>query len=460
MSRFHIEDIVEQDKHGVVFRALDGESGSIVSIRRFLPFGKEGGGLDKEEAVAFEKASERLADISHVALRAVITGSVDPIDGIPYLVTEWVEGAPLNAILAGESMEPELVIDVLRIALEVSVMISRALGEEGVWVETEVESIVIGTKDSGRGFTFWISPFKWLGSESESRKLSSIVELGEKLTGWKRVVVGGLAASGLGDWLKWLRKNPDAPLAQALEKLDSFTSRLPPPEPAEPIAKVFLAAPPKITPPSKRKPLLIAALILIAAIAGGLSYYHNNADASGMPAADSEGAMPSVADGLPGPEKSDSPAAIASALAKKLSEEAAAKTKEKKLAAKPSTAKAAAAKSAGSTNPGGGGRIFNPDDKELWTAKKTGTPVKLGGVIRKVQTSSTGKSIYLFFTDPPDPGKLAGVMHKSTFKGDFREEAFMPLVGRNVILTGFCFKEPGGRVLCRIAAKGKIKVVD
>ncbi len=83
-------------------------------------------------------------------------------------------------------MEPALVIDVLRIALETSIVLSHVLGEEAVWVETEVESIVVGTSESGRGFTFWISPFKWLGSEMESRKLSSIVSLGEELTGWKR----------------------------------------------------------------------------------------------------------------------------------------------------------------------------------------------------------------------------------------------------------------------------------
>ena len=70
MSSFEIEDIVSQDKKGIVFRAHDLEMGHAVALRRFFPFGQDGGGLKEEESVAFRIAAERLVGVSHPALRA------------------------------------------------------------------------------------------------------------------------------------------------------------------------------------------------------------------------------------------------------------------------------------------------------------------------------------------------------------------------------------------------------
>jgi hypothetical protein len=459
MSRFQIEDIVEQDKHGVVFRARDEESGRIVSLHRFLPFGQDGGGLEKEEAVAFEIASERLAEISHVALRSVITGSVDPIDGIPYLVTEWVDGMSLNEVLAGESMDPALVIDVLRIALEVSIVLSHVLGEEAVWVETEVESIIIGTKDSGRGFTFLISPFKWLGAQFESRKLSSIVELGEELTGWNRKLVRDSAGYGLGGWLKWLKKNPGAGLGEALEKLASSTGNEPPPPESELIERATNTQALRIAPAYKRKPVMIAAAGLLLLVFAALFYLLKTAKHPQIAAIHSEKEIKNTvlarssqksARPLSAAERRSARAAELKLEAAKVSASSAASKDPKKPApAKPTLAK----------TPDESGKIFSADDKKLWDDKKTGTPVKLGGILRKVTISGKGNSIYLLFSDPADHGKLAGVAHKKSFKGDFREETFMPWVGKNLVLTGTCFKEPRGRILVKIPDEGKIEVV-
>ena len=126
-------------------------------------------------------------------------------------------------------MEPALVIDVLRIALEMSVILSQVLGEDAVWVETKADAIFVGAEETGRGFTFWISPFKWLGGEQQSRKLSSIVALGEDLTGWKNKLVSDGAGYGLGGWLKWLKRNPDVSLSEALDSLSSSTGQGIPP---------------------------------------------------------------------------------------------------------------------------------------------------------------------------------------------------------------------------------------
>jgi len=461
MSRFQIEDIVEQDKHGVVFRAHDVESGRIVSLRRFLLFGQDGGGLEKEEALAFENASERLAGLSHVALRSVITGSADPIDGIPYLVTEWVEGMSLSEVLAGESMDPALVIDVLRIALEVSIVLSEVLGEEAVWVETEVASIIIGTKDSGRGFTFWISPFKWLGAQFGSRKLSSIVELGEELAGWKGKLVSDQAGSGLGGWLKWLKKNPDASLGEALEMLKSSTGNVSPP----PEVKLMEGTknPPSPLPKqsTKKIPLIVAAAVVLLLISATLLYLRRDGKASStdeksLEHADSgivrTGTLPSDPDpAAPSQTNSSAPqtaADRASALARKMSATAA-KDKPKPTPAppKPKPAKPQA----------GAGEIFSPEDRALFASIKVGTPVKLRGTLRSTKASSTGKSIYLNFSDPPDPDKLGGVAHLSNFNGVLKAETFAPQVGKTVLVSGTFFKEPSGKMYVKILSAEQVQ---
>ena len=66
-------------------------------------------------------------------------------------------------------------------------------------------TIIVGSEESGREFTFWISPLKWLGGNEENRGLESIVTLTEEIMGWKGQIVNDQAGRGLGGWLKWLR---------------------------------------------------------------------------------------------------------------------------------------------------------------------------------------------------------------------------------------------------------------
>ena len=45
IQRFTIEDLVAQNKAGVFYRAVDKTTDQTVGIRRFFPFGHDGGGL-------------------------------------------------------------------------------------------------------------------------------------------------------------------------------------------------------------------------------------------------------------------------------------------------------------------------------------------------------------------------------------------------------------------------------
>ena len=119
IKRFQIEDLLVQDLSGVVFRAWDTETGQTVAVRRFFPFGANGGGLEDEEQAAYQVAVGRLAAISHPALRTVICGGCDPIDGMPFIATEWIEGARLRSFIERGPLTPAEATHLLGQALEV-----------------------------------------------------------------------------------------------------------------------------------------------------------------------------------------------------------------------------------------------------------------------------------------------------------------------------------------------------
>ncbi len=214
----------------MIFRARDLEAGTDVTVRRFFPRGMGEGGLQEEERTAFDIAVQRFTCATHPALRGVIAGGCDAVDGVPFIVSEWLEGTPVSQQIASAPLQPRRAIDILMGALEISEVISELLAEQAVWVETDPASIIEATDDPKRGTTFGISPFKWLGSDEERRSLKPLVQLTEDLMGWKNKLVNDQAGNGLAVWLKWLKQHSfQATLAEARENLAAATGAPPPP---------------------------------------------------------------------------------------------------------------------------------------------------------------------------------------------------------------------------------------
>ena len=227
--RFQIEDLIYQDTTGVVFRTLDKQTGNAVAIRRFFPFGAAGGGLRAEEQSAYEVAIGRLVDLNHPALRAVICGGCDPVDGIPFIATEWIDGGSVESLLAQGPLPAKVATELITQALEVCEVLSQVLGEQAVWVETDPQTIIIGSPDSPRRFTFCISPMQWFGDHSKTPRLQPIIYLTEKLMGWQGRKMNDTAGGGLGAWLKWLRHNAATiSLYEARETLTASVGEAPP----------------------------------------------------------------------------------------------------------------------------------------------------------------------------------------------------------------------------------------
>ena len=466
MERFELLDILSQDKHGIVYVAWDSVLARKVTIRRFLPFGQDGGGLDKAEVAAFESASKRLAELQHDALRSVMLGGVDPIDAIPYLVNEWVEGVSLKTFIQDTPMEPAVVIDVLRIALEMSVILSEVLGEDAVWVETEPEAIYVGAEETGRGFTFWISPFKWLGGEQQSRKLSSIVTLGEELTGWKKKLVSDNAGFGLGGWLKWLKRNPDVSLSEALKSLAVSTGQgLPPVEESdvEEEAKAIAQEAPRpaareLKQASSKTPMIIAAVLAIAVVIVAVIYVTRPKE---VPSIATKEAVPAEKV----PKISDSPAqapammatvppvesatARVNALAEKLQREAAERSgtaiRDENSDETPPPDDVVAKKSVNLAQERelleSRGFFLSPDQAALVRTFKNDDPVKIKGVLHGIRASESGKTIYLAFSDPEDFTLTNAVMLEKDFEGSYSLDEFRRFIGKSVAVSGTVYSE-------------------
>ena len=470
MSRFEIEDIISQDKRGIVFLAHDSEKGDMVALRRFFPFGQDGGGLKEEESVAFRIAAQQLIGVTHPALRAIFSGAVDPIDDIPFIVAEWVDGTKLDEVMNGGTLDPRLAVQVLRLALEVSQSLSEILGEEAVWVETETDSIFVGSEESGRGFIFWLSPFKWLGAEFGSRKLAAIVELGERLAGWKGKLIGDQAGFGLGGWLKWMKNNPDASLAQALESLPTFVTAEDAPPPPKPsiTAPVTFQSAAKVKQPPSVSPLLITACLGLLLAIGGLTYYRMTSKARDIPhlyteqpisprkaiaTSDQPAPIQRKPAQNPPAEPAPQPSRDTDVIAASRVQEMAEKLAREKEAQR----NAALAPPVVSAPPV---RDFTPGDSAKMKALKTSGFASVTGVLLNVRFSGTGKSLYFEFSKPAVTTEVMAVAHKSGFEGDFTIDAYKDLIGKKVRFDGTIFREPTGRQYVKISSRERIRVIE
>ncbi len=478
--RFQIEDLIEQDASGVVFRATDLESGRTVAVRRFFPFGPEGGGLEGDEREAYRAAVTRLAEVSHPALRAVVAGGCDPVDGLPFVATEWIDGESLaERVSTRGPLVPEVAADLLARALEVSETLSRVLGSEAVWVETCPLTIV--DDEGGRGFTFWICPRRWLGADAESRSLASLATLAADALGWGGRVVSDQAAGGLGGWMNWLRaQGGSVGLAGARQALDHLPARqaaapdpvaphpegkpdAPPPAAASP-AGPAVPPPVQVKPPPTRGPLIASAIAALAVLGLGawlwitreqnfetvpveeVAAAGQTTDKRPLDAPDGrelvttfmaggepiESAPPAFASGV-GRSTGSTEADAASERAAKLASEAAKRERAEE--------ETRAARAAILAERGG---VYHPSDRE-WLLEIKGQNAVLEGVAGEIGTSSTGRTVYIIFegyTGSQDP---RGAIHVSKATGELSREKLELLVGRRVRLEGRVRSEPGGR---------------
>lgn len=445
--------MLTQDASGVVFRALDTETDQLVAVRRFFPFGVNGGGLSIEEQADYNIAVQRLSGISHPAMRSIICGGCDPVDGMPFIATEWIEGASLQAFIERGPVAPEEAAHLLTQALEVCEEISRVLGEEDVWVETDVHTIIIGAEGSGRGVTFWISPLRWLGKKDGQRGLEAIASLTEDIMGWREKAILDHEGGGLGGWLKWLRGSATRiTLSEAREKL---AGRGGPPPAAAAKRTVRQAVRGATIKTPKRKsslPFVLFGTLLLAAISlGGWALIHwNNArlkaavDSLQLLEPDEETTSTVIPSepSTPKPRPKSRSAEQASLEAVELSLQA-------KSAEKPTPVKTTSSD-----------EIFSIKDSAR-LLKLGGKEVTLEGVLKGFRHSSKKTSLYLVFSDKPDTGEARGSVVLKNAPAALREDQLASLKGRKIRLSGKVRIESFGKTpIISLQSRAAIREVE
>lgn len=454
--RFQIEDLIDQNEAGVVFRAVDTETGNPVALRRFFPFGPNGGGLSDDEQASYQTALARLADVRHAALRSIIAGGCDPVDGMPFIATEWVEGGLLGETLANGPLPAEMATRLLTDALEASERISRVFGEEAVWVDTALDSIVVRDDPEGAAFTFWMSPIRWLGNGSENSTLSTLVQLAEDVMHWHGLFVADHAGHGLGGWLKWLRAAPpETSLRDASEKLAAAVRQ----EPVSTAGPATAAARP--TPPHSARPKarlkqssaagiwwVAAALACIAAALGWLILRRPaKAPAIAATSLPAEHGTPSSIVSAPPPPAAapsrrttaDPPVTAKDDRMRRVLE------LNQQLEAERAKELALLTEQRAALERQGG--VFHPDQVDVLNAE-VGNEVRLEGVVDRLEKSKTGKTIYLMFRENSDKTAPRGAVELSKVP-DLDEPILQTMVGKKLRIQGRLESRSAGRGLRR-----------
>ncbi|HEX7261577.1 MAG TPA: hypothetical protein VF258_07150 [Luteolibacter sp.] len=429
-QRFQIEDLVTQDISGVVFHALDTKTNRPVELRRFFPFGATAEGLRENEQITYTTMVEHLSLINHPSLRAIIGGGCDPIDGMPFLATEWIEGTTLQTVLGQQPYPIEDATILLRQALEVCELLSQALDEEAVWVETNLEDILIGAEGSGREITFAFAPLKWLGPDHARRGLEGIATLCENLIIWNGKSVAGHAGQGLDGWLKWLRGAAmTTTLREAREKLPApIRAKSPVRTPThKPVAKRAVI---RKTRKTSNLAFFLSATLALAAIATGgwaLIRYNNSKNAALVAEAQED------------------------------QEDLETLPIEPPPAAEPVTVEGPPPQKAGESN---SDIIFTPADHDLLIAQKS-QPAILEGVLEAISHSKTGKSMYLSFSKTPSHNEPRGRILLKSAPDGLSEISLTPLIGKKIQLRGTVQVEVGNpeRPLIVIKSRNAIKEV-
>lgn len=450
VRRFQIEDMVAQDTSGVVFRAIDAESGLPVAVRRFFPFGVNGGGLSEEEQVDYDTAVGRLADIKHPALRAIISGGCDPVDGMPFIATEWIEGGALQDYIERGPLSAAEAIHLISQALEACERISEVFGQEAVWIETNVHTIIVGAEGSGRGITFWICPLKWLGKNDGQRGLDAIVSLTEDAMKWTGKTILDFDGGGLGGWLNWLRTSArKATLTEARERLLGISNVAAP----APVKRVVRQAAPaaRIKPPKRKSNLSFVfggiAVLLLISIGGWALIRWNNSRLAVMPTL----ASPEVVETKPtvpkrshktvpkedktaeleSPVSRDSQPRLTTRTPEQLSQAAA----ELSVLVEQSDRDKAAEDAARNAEIASRKGIFTPEDSALLLAM-SGEEVTVTGILKGFKYSKSGATQYLVFSDDPASGEIRGSVLLRNAPATIKEDQLSTLKGKKISLRG------------------------
>ncbi len=486
--RFQIEEMLSQDANGAVFLAMDSATGKEVRLERFFPFGAGAGGLEGEELGAYSNAVESMKAIQHRSLLRVLDGGCDPVDGIPYLVTQGMDGLHLADFFSAGPITPIQGRELAESALEIMEIIEQRFGTGADWLVLKAEHVDVC--NNGEFFRFAVDPMKWLGLKKSQGGVRELAILVENAMGWSGRVIAGSSVSRLSGWVR-SAKAEKWNSAQALAALRGETIPVPAPtiasdltvsspqqvdstvnEPAYSIPhQPFVVARPR----SKKWPMIFGGLVAIGLIAftlvqllkvnplettvNAISNQKSMVSTSGEAIASSGGVTPQSTDdqrriaiekraremqenAVDNSSISESPKIVTKTPEVKKPEP------EKPKVEEPEEEKPKVAKRDGD---------YKPEETEL-IAEQEGEEISVLGVIAKVQLSSSGKTLYVIF-DIGNETVVRGRYMTTNGKEGMSVSELGVLEGTKVRITGRVMEEFGTK-RCVIDLGSRTQIVE
>lgn len=475
-NRFQIEEMLSQDANGAVFLAMDAETSKEVLLQRFFPFGAGSGGLEGEEQTAYRNAVESMKGISHPSLRSVLDGGCDPVDGIPFLVTEAREGVSLAEFFANGPITSEQGRALAHAALELMMVIESVFGQGADWLVLTADEVEV--LDEGMGYRFSVDPMKWLGLKKGPGAIKELGSLVETALGWSGRVIAGSTAGMLSGWVRSAKTEN----MSAQDALHVLNGGAPPPKQITlppPTIAAALAAP---APPVYHQPLASAksgsntGLVILGAVLGlgamaavGVLFY-NAQQAKAVAAKPSAGTAPVVIVENSKAKPSNNPPVVASAdqglsvedkmradierKARELQGIAAAedseKSQKKPAASSRKKEKPAAAKRDGDYQPSEVAEVKEQMREEI----------SVMGKVAKVRMSQSGKSVYIEF-EGDAANTVCGRYLTNQGKEGMSVSELGAIEGKTVRITGVVQEEFGtNRVVVNLVTRDQVKEQD
>jgi hypothetical protein len=452
--------MVSQDANGATFLATDLESGRNVLLQRFFPFGAGSGGLEGEERNSYQQGVELIKQLEHPALRRVLDGGCDPVDGIPYLISE----ARVDVSLAEYFSTGQLSVNqgryMVEQALALVLQIEAVFGVGADWLVFAADDIEVGGE--GETFRFSVDPMKWLGLKNGPGVVKELAATAENALGWAGRIVAGSTMGTLQGWVR-AGKAESMTVAQAWDVLHGAAPPSKILSTAEVVSnptatahiKLGQAAPVPFQPPlasakssNKGLFLLLGTFLIVAALAtAGVMLWQQKQQAEVAIAKSNTATKSSKTSGT------KAQAAQAKPKAQVAQQERAETSEGDRSAAIAQRALELqgeveqAIKAAPSSTP----RV--PIREEGYQAHETtalreqiGRTVMVMGKVQRIRTSGTGKSVYVEFEGDSD-ASISGRYLKKLGKADMEVKNLESLIGKQIHIKGMVLEEFGSRRL-------------
>ena len=206
--------MLSQDATRVVFLASEEGSGERVALRRFISADEGESGRD-----GFLDAIASISRLRHPSLRSVVEGGVDPVDGVPFVATEWVEGEILGELLENAVLSEDDGIVMVFQALDLLGAVQSHSGTKANWLEFRADDIIVRQTGEGPCFTFWTTLARWLSEQDGKEAVGELASLAGRCCGMS--AGASPPDSRLGEWLRYVRDNEPS-VAEAMGALKAI----------------------------------------------------------------------------------------------------------------------------------------------------------------------------------------------------------------------------------------------